>query len=554
MTTIRAAFYARVSGEQQAAAHTIESQIAALSERAISDGMPVPPERQFVDDGYSGATLIRPALDRLRDLVNVGAIDRIYVHSPDRLARNYAYQVLLLDEWRRRGVEVVFLNRPLGQSPEDDLLLQVQGIVAEYERAKIMERSRRGKKHAAQSGSLNVMSGAPFGYRYVSVREGEGQARFEPVAEQARAVQQIFSWIGRDRCSLAEVCRRLHKASTPTATGKPIWSREAVWHVLQNPAYMGQAAYGKTHMMPRGKNSRLRTARGHPTEPRRTKAPKPADRKEWVFVAVPALVDEALFRAAHAQLAENRSRARQGRRRPGYLLQGLTCGAKCGYAYYGKTLRQLGAGRQMRDFFYYRCSGSDGYRFGGERICSNAQVQGNVLETTVWSEVSELLMNPQRVELEPQDKTPNSTLLDNLEALRSQKNKLEHAVERLIDSFAEGLIEKDQFAARMARTKSRIADLNSRIRAYAGDVDQHEHLRVAMKRLRELAATIGPELGSADWQRRREIIRTVVHRIDIDTDVIKIIFRVNQNNRRSESDAIVITFPRPSKRFRYSAG
>jgi hypothetical protein len=114
-------------------------------------------------------------------------------------------------------------------------------------------------------------------------------------------------------------------------------------------------------------------------------------------------------------------------------------------------------------------------------------------------------------------------LLDNLEALRSQKTKLEHAVERLIDSFAEGLIEKDQFASRMARTKSRIADLDSRVRAYAGDVDQREQLRVAMKRLRELAATIGPELGSADWQRRREIIRTVVSRIDIDTDVIKII-------------------------------
>jgi site-specific DNA recombinase len=146
MTTIRAAFYARVSSEQQAAAHTIESQISALSERARSDGTPVPPERQFVDDGYSGATLIRPALDRLRDLATVGAIDRIYVHSPDRLARNYAYQVLLLDEWRRLGVELMFLNRPLGQSPEDDLLLQVQGIVAEYERAKIMERSRRGKK------------------------------------------------------------------------------------------------------------------------------------------------------------------------------------------------------------------------------------------------------------------------------------------------------------------------------------------------------------------------------------------------------------------------
>ena len=118
MKTIQAALYARVSSEQQAAAHTIESQLAALTERARSDGTPVPVERQFVDEGFSGATLVRPALDRLRDLTATGVINRIYVHSPDRLARNYAYQVLLIDEWRRTGVEVVFLNRPLGQSQQ----------------------------------------------------------------------------------------------------------------------------------------------------------------------------------------------------------------------------------------------------------------------------------------------------------------------------------------------------------------------------------------------------------------------------------------------------
>ena len=307
-------------------------------------------------------------------------------------------------------------------------------------------------------------------------------------------------------------------------------------------------------MMPRGKKSRLRAARGHPAEPRRSKAPRPADEREWVFVAVPALIDEALFRTTHAQLAENRSRARQGRRRPGYLPQGLTCCAKCGYAYYGKTLRQVGAGHQMRDFLYYRCSGADGYRFGGERICSNAQVQGNLLEATVWSEVSKLLMNPQGIELEHQDRTKNGAPLDNLETLRFQKAKLEHAVERLIDSFAEGLIEKDQLASRMARTKGRIADLDTRIKAYAGDVDKREHLRLATNRLRDLAATVGPELGSADWQRRREIIRTVVQRVEIDADVIMITFRVNQNTRGSDSDAITITVPRPSKRFRHSAG
>ena len=106
----------------------------------------------------------------------------------------------------------------------------------------------------------------------------------------------------------------------------------------------------------------------------------------------------------------------------------------------------------------------------------------------------------------------------------------------------------------MARTKSRIADLDARIKAYVGDVDQREYLRLAMNRLRELAAPVGPELGTADWQRKREIIRTVVHRIDIDTDVIKIIFRVNQNTRGSDSDAIAITLPRPSKRFGYCEG
>jgi len=265
MTSIRAAFYARVSSEKQAVAHTIESQIGALSERARVDGAPVPPERQFVDDGISGATLVRPALDRLRDLAAVGAIDRIYVHSPDRLARNYAYQVLLLDEWRRANVELVFLNRPLGESPEDDLLLQIQGIIAEYERAKFMERSRRGERHAAQSGSLNVMSGAPFGYRYISVREGGSQARFEQNAEQARIVQQIFSWIGRDRCSLHEICRRLQKAGALTASGRRIWFKQAVWHILQNPANIGRAAYGKTRMMPRTRKTRPRPPRGEPT-------------------------------------------------------------------------------------------------------------------------------------------------------------------------------------------------------------------------------------------------------------------------------------------------
>lgn len=412
-----------------------------------------------------------------------------------------------------------------------------------------MERSRRGKTHAAQSGSLNVMSNAPFEYRYVSVREAGGQARFEPVNEQARIVQQIFSWIGRDRCSLAEVCRRLQKAGELTASGERIWSRQTVWHILQNPAYQGQAAYGKTHMMPRARNARLRATRGRPTEPRRSNVPVAADPKEWVLVTVPALIDPELFRAAHEQLKENRSRARLGRRRPGYLLQGLTCCSKCGYAYYGKTIRQIGAGRQMKDFWYYRCSGSDGYRFGGEKICNNAQVQGEFLDAAVWHEVSDLLRSPEKLERENQDRDAASASFDTTQTLKAQRTKLQHALERLIDSFTEGLIDKDQFMSRIARTKTRIAELEAKIKVAAVDVDQQEQLRLATKRLHELAAVVGPHLAEADWFRRREIIRTLVQRIEIGFDVIRIVFRVVQDAHGVRRDSVVVRLSRMVKGF-----
>jgi site-specific DNA recombinase len=147
---MRVAIYARVSSERQAQKDTIASQVQALRARVSGEGLTLDEELCFLDDGYSGSTLVRPALERLRDQAAAGAIDRLYVHSPDRLARRYAYQALLVDELQHCGVELVFVNRPLGTGPEDDLLLQVQGIVAEYERAKILERSRRGKLHAAR--------------------------------------------------------------------------------------------------------------------------------------------------------------------------------------------------------------------------------------------------------------------------------------------------------------------------------------------------------------------------------------------------------------------
>jgi site-specific DNA recombinase len=165
MTEGACALYARVSSESQARDNTIASQVTALRERIAAEGFQLEPDHNYVDEGYSGAVLIRPALERLRDAVASGHIARIYVHAPDRLARRYAHQVLLIDEFRRAGAEVVFLNHPIGGTAEDDLLLQVQGVIAEYERAKILERGRRGRRHAAQSGSVSALTGAPFGFR-----------------------------------------------------------------------------------------------------------------------------------------------------------------------------------------------------------------------------------------------------------------------------------------------------------------------------------------------------------------------------------------------------
>jgi site-specific DNA recombinase len=247
---VRAAIYARVSSDQQAETRTIASQVEALEERLGRDGLPLEQELRFIDDGYSGTSLVRTALERLRDAAAEGAIDRLYVHSPDRLARSYAYQVLLVDELRRCGVELVFLNRPLGRSPEDDLPLQVQGVIAEYERAKIMERCRRGKLHAARRGSVSALAAAPYGYRYFTRLEGGGTARYDVVLEQARVVQQVFTWVDQERCSIGEVCRRLLRQGIPSPGGKARWERKTVWAMLRNPAYQGTARLGKTRSGP----------------------------------------------------------------------------------------------------------------------------------------------------------------------------------------------------------------------------------------------------------------------------------------------------------------
>ncbi|OJH30308.1 Transposon gamma-delta resolvase [Armadillidium vulgare] len=212
--------YARVSSRQQAQENTIESQIVELERRISSDGHELLDEHRFVDNGYSGSNLERSGLESLRDRVAEGKIDKIYIHSPDRLSRKSAYQALLLEEFRKAGSEVIFLNHKFEDNPESNMFLGIQGLVAEYERAKIMERNRRGKLHAAKTGRISVMSNAPYGYRYIAKHVGEGSAQFEVDEEEADVVRKIFSWIGQERASIGEVVHRLNKIPVITRTGK----------------------------------------------------------------------------------------------------------------------------------------------------------------------------------------------------------------------------------------------------------------------------------------------------------------------------------------------
>ncbi len=524
---VRVAFYARVSSDQQADSGTIASQIRALRERVQQDGCTVEEELSFSDDGYSGSTLLRPALERLRDAAANGSIDRLYVHSPDRLARKYAYQFLLIEELQRAGVELVFLNRALGRTPEDELLLQVQGVVAEYERAKILERSRRGKQHAARCGCIHVLGGAPYGYRYVRKQEGGGAARYEIVAEEAQRVQQMFAWVGRERLSLNEVARRLTSQGVPTRTGKARWHPRSVWGILTNPAYKGTAMYGKTRSGER--RPRLRPVKGQPEQPRRGFSSYEGAVGEQIPIPVPALVSAELFATVAEQLAENQKRHCQSKG-GAYLLQGLLVCPCCGYALCGKRIERRTAQGELRRYTYYRCVGSNAARFGGQRLCRNLPVPAGSLETAVWNDVCALLAHPGKIEEEYQRRLSGPAKGSDavtVEALTKRIRQVKRGIARLIDAYGEGLLDKHEFEPRIRSAKERLGTLEAEARAKGAQAHQQQELRLVITRLQEFAAQVHDGLHTADWEARREVVRALVRRVEVDENQIKIVYRVN---------------------------
>jgi site-specific DNA recombinase len=266
----------------------------------------------------------------------------------------------------------------------------VQGVVAEYERAKIMERSRRGKLYAAKHGSVSVMGAAPYGYRYISGKHSEdGEARYEIVLEEARVVQQIFEWVAKERVCVREVSRRLHSNGVKSRMGKEHWDSKAISDLLKNTTYIGKAAFGKTKQGP--KRPRFRPAKGSDkTKPEAYSSYKVPE-EEWIYIPVPPLVAPALFDAVQEQLRTNKATARVRREGAKYLLQGLIGCKLCGYAL---TAKPGLCGKKKFLYTYCRCNGSDAYRHNGHAICNNKPVRGDLIEAAVWEQVVKLLQQP----------------------------------------------------------------------------------------------------------------------------------------------------------------
>jgi site-specific DNA recombinase len=493
----RVALYARVSSQKQADEMTILSQRQAIVDRIAEDGMKLEPSFEFCDDGYSGVGLFRPALEKLRDQIATSIIDCVYVLAPDRLARKFAHQAILLEEFSKHQCEVVFVNqKDMPESPETNLLIQMQGMIAEYEREKILERTRRGRRYAATMGRMSVLCKAPYGYRYISKVAGDGEARWEVDPLQSQTVKLIFELVGQQRKSLSAVARELKSRGILTATGKTNWDRSTIRGMLLNPAYYGQAKYGKERLVPRKPGKRAK--RGDPAIPRRPKVAVATDPSEQVAISVPAIINKPLFDQVKQQMEDNRKRQPY-------------------------CARVQGQGR----YRYYRCLRTDTHRQNQQAPCINGSVKANELESRVWLEVCDLLRHPSRLsdELSRRQQDPSGGD-DAFEKLQGKVTELRGRLDRLIDGYTNGLIDKPEFEKRIHPIRARHDREVSALASLRGQLDEGSDWEQMTQGLEQLASQVESNLSTASEDLKRNLIKLLIKQVEIHPQEIRIVYRI----------------------------
>jgi len=443
------AIYARVSSEIQEKEATIESQVAQLHETAKKQGDTAVGE--YRDDGYSGDLLVRPGLDRLRDDAAKKVFDKVLVLSPDRLARKWVYGEVIADELRKRGIAIQYLNQKDDWTEESKLLLGITGLFGQYEKAKIIERTRRGRLHSARSGRV-VLSKPPYGYTYLRKTPNKA-GHLEINEDQAKVVRLIFDLYGPQGKGASEVGAELYQRGIRSPTGNPAWERSMIMKILKSTTYVGIWHYNKTVA------AQPRTIRKPNAIRRRvntTEHVRPKD--QWVAVpGIPPIVDQHIFDTAQAQLERNRRFSKRNRKRD-YLLVGLT---RCGVC--GRSV----AGSPNNGYVYYRCTGS--FRFGAlPARCVSKAVPVPKLEAAVWYMLCDLFKNPEAIirktqEIREKLAADDHAVMEGRREIENELAQVKAAEDRLLEACSAGAIELEQLRRQMDKCKEKRDTLKLRL-------------------------------------------------------------------------------------------
>src|SRR3954454_5456213 len=504
---MRVAIYGRVSTGQRVEQQTIEQQIERLTAQVAThatEGWTLEPAHVFRDDGYSGASLARPGLDRLRDAIKGREVDRVLVTAPDRLARNYAHQMVLLEEWTRAGCTTEFLERPMSDDPHDNLLLQIRGAVAEYERTLIAERMRRGRLAKLRAGTLLPWTRAPYAYRLSPDRPRDPRGVTLDLAEAA-IVAELFAMYREPAVSLLQLSMRLDARGVPTPSGAPRWSCATVRGILRNPTYTGQV-YAQ-RMQSRAPTHRRSATHpiGHPSC---TAVSQPAER--WILVAqVPAVVSQTHFEEVQAKLATNHAFAARNNTAHRYLLRALVSCGCCGLACRGMT-----RGR----YAYYICNGKRQSTYSRHVTrCSSRRAPVGQLDELVWQDLCALLSEPEPLAMAvarahggawlPQE------LLARREALRRGRAHLQQQIERLTDAYLRAVIPLAEYERRRRELEQRVkalAEQEEQLRDDAARQHQVAELTASLEAFRE---RVQRGLAQASFEQRRELVLLLIDRV-----------------------------------------
>jgi len=528
-----AAIYARVSTEKQEKEETIASQIEALRQATTERGYELPSEFVFIDEGYSGARLDRPALDKLRDLASEGAIETILIHSPDRLAHNYAYQVVVLEELKRFGCEVIFLNHPLSQNPEQQMLLQIQGVFAEYERALITERTRGGKMFAARQGYVNWGGNPPYGYRCISKSALMPQQILVEETEVA-IVRQIYKWLVEEELSSYAIQHRLTQLGIPTRNHNTQgWCQSTVIEILRNTIYKGEAFYNRTCQVD------ARRARGErglkDLRPGNLRGQAQRPKEEWIPIPVPAIIEPESWEMAQLQLARNRERAQRNNSKHDYLLRSLLrCGC-CGRRLVG-TWSPVSGGRYVCSVRYPR---------NKPWSCDGRSLSARQVEPFVWNYISELLSDQGllKTRYEEGRGDPAVDIKDEQERERIERKlkALEREIERLTDAYQAGVIELEELQQRRNRIREHSQALNGRvIEIQQKSIDKEQELRL-LQGVDEFCASIRQALVEPSFSIKQRVLQLVVDRIVVEDNRIVIKHIIPTTKIRLQSERHVVT-------------